>query len=376
MKKNLLTGTLAAVFVLSLLAAASANEHHAAVEAPVVNNAVDQGPHVRVWKKLTKAEDTAEKQVHLQAAPVKEPEAVKAPEKVAHAKVLKKTETAAAKQEAQKLKELQAKLTQAEASVKALQKKLSLAEQHAQDTKKLQAKLARAESSIQMLEKKNSRPGKHGQGMKELQQKLVKAESIIKQLQQKLAQAGQNDKGTKELQTKFAKAESTVRQLQQKLVQAEQHARGSQKLQAKLVQAESVIKQLRANCADVKLKTQETEELQAKLAQAESAVRDLSAKLEQSALSIRNLRDQAAAVKAEIPSGCESLQAQIIGLGRIIGEKDAALNKINKERDHWKINKNILLSKITEQRAGLEKLQEENNALLRDFAAKEKECAE
>jgi DNA repair exonuclease SbcCD ATPase subunit len=352
MNKNLLTGMVAAAFVLSFVAAASGNEHHAAVAAPVVSNAAEKGPHVRVWKKLTESEGAVEEQVHRQAAVVEVKEAVKTPAKVAHPKVLKKSETAAAELEARKLKELQAKFTKAESTVKALQKKLSLAEKQARVSKELQVKLAKAESANQMLEKKASRAGQHTQGTKELQPELTKAKLVIRQLQQKLA-------------------------LTEKQVQ------GSEQLQAKLVKAELLIKELRAKCAGIEAKDRQTKELQAKLGKAESALQDLKEKLKKSALTIRKLHDQVAAadagavqVEAKASTGCESLRAQIIGYERIIGEKDAALKKIGNERDHWKINKNILLSKITEQRAGLEKLQEEHNALLRDFAAREKECVE
>jgi chromosome segregation ATPase len=174
-----------------------------------------------------------------------------------------------------------------------------------------------------------------------------------------------------------------IRQLQQKLALSEKQVQGAEQLQAKLVKAELVIKDLHANCAGIEAKDRQTKELQAKLEKAESSLQDLKEKLKKSSQTISKLQEQVAAAdagavqaEAKASTGCESLRAQIIGYERIIGEKDAALTKIGKERDHWKINKSILLSKITQQRAGLEKLQEEHNALLRDFAVREKECVE
>jgi len=119
------------------------------------------------------------------------------------------------------------------------------------------------------------------------------------------------------------------------------------------------------------------QELQGKFAQAESTIHELEGKLEESALSIRDLDEKVAALnQTRITRKYESIRAQAIGLELIVEERDAALEEINREQDHWKINKDLLLSTIAEQQEGLLKLQEENRGLLRDLAAKKSELAE
>jgi len=183
-----------------------------------------------------------------------------------------------------------------------------------------------------------------------------------------------------ELQGELAKAESSIQVLRGKLSFAEQGAQGMEELQVKLAKAESSIQELRGRLSSAEQGAQGMEELQVKLTKAESSIHDLKGKLEESALSIRDLRGKVAAAESAVDQSrfaheYESVRAQVIGLEKIIEEKNAILEKTGKERDHWKINKDLLLSMITEQQASLLQLQEENRGLLRDLAAKKKELA-
>ena len=218
------------------------------------------------------------------------------------------------------------------------------------------------------------------QRIEELQGELAKAESSIQVLRGKLSFAEQGAQGMEELQVKLAKAESSIQELRGRLSSAEQGAQGTEELQVKLAKAESSIQELRGKLSSVEHGAQGTEELQAKLTKAESSIHDLKGKLEESALSIRDLRGKVAAAESAVDQSrfaheYESVRAQVIGLEKIIEEKNAILEKTGKERDHWKINKDLLLSMITEQQASLLQLQEENRGLLRDLAAKKKELS-
>lgn len=112
---------------------------------------------------------------------------------------------------------------------------------------------------------------------------------------------------------------------------------------------------------------QVTEELQAKLEKAEAAVMDLNEKL---AIA------EAAKDQSKILREYESTRAQVIGLEKIIEEKNATIEETSKELDNWKVNMDVLLSRITEQQDGLQELQNENRELLKELAAKNQELAD
>ena len=78
-------------------------------------------------------------------------------------------------------------------------------------------------------------------------------------------------------------------------------------------------------------------------------------------------------------TGCEELEkarAQIIGLEKIVEEKNAVVEEISRELDRVKINMDVLLSKISDQQDMLQEVQEENSELVKELAAKNEECAD
>jgi len=115
------------------------------------------------------------------------------------------------------------------------------------------------------------------------------------------------------------------------------------------------------------LGARDTEELQARLSKAEAAVMDLQEKLTIA---------EAAADQSKILREYESIRAQVIGLEKIIEEKNATIEETSKELDHWKVNMDVLLSRITEQQDGLQELQNENRELVKELAAKNQELAD
>ncbi len=127
------------------------------------------------------------------------------------------------------------------------------------------------------------------------------------------------------------------------------------------------LQQQLAAATSVEQGIQGTEELQAKLAKAEAAFMDLQEKL---AIA------EAATDESKVLREYESVRAQVIGLEKIIEEKNATIEETSKELDHWKVNMDVLISRITDQQDGLQELQNENRELVKELVAKNQELAD
>lgn len=127
------------------------------------------------------------------------------------------------------------------------------------------------------------------------------------------------------------------------------------------------LQQQLAAATSVQQGTQGSEELQARLAKAEAAVMDLQEKL----AIAETPTDQ-----PKILRDYESVRAQVIGLEKIVEEKNATIEETSKELDHWKVNMDVLISRITDQQDGLQELQNENRELVKELAAKNQELAD
>ncbi len=69
-------------------------------------------------------------------------------------------------------------------------------------------------------------------------------------------------------------------------------------------------------------------------------------------------------------------KAQMMGLEKLLEEKNAAMEETSQEMDRLKINMDVLLSKIADQRDHLQEVQEENRDLIKELAAKNEEIAD
>ncbi|MEA2116308.1 MAG: hypothetical protein U9P36_13130, partial [Thermodesulfobacteriota bacterium] len=127
------------------------------------------------------------------------------------------------------------------------------------------------------------------------------------------------------------------------------------------------LKQQLAAATSVEKGMQGTDELQAKLAKAEAAFMDLQEKL---AIA------EAATDESKVLRDYETVRAQVIGLEKIVEEKNATIEETSKELDHWKVNMDVLISRITDQQDGLQELQNENRELVKELAAKNQELAD
>ncbi len=113
---------------------------------------------------------------------------------------------------------------------------------------------------------------------------------------------------------------------------------------------------------------QEVAELQEKLAATEAANQELAEAVKQA--------EKMQQVQAATIRKLETAEAQIIGLEKIIEEKNAVIEEISRTLDRVKINMDVLLNKIADQQDGLQEIQEENRALIKELAAKNKELAD
>jgi chromosome segregation ATPase len=91
----------------------------------------------------------------------------------------------------------------------------------------------------------------------------------------------------------------------------------------------------------------------------------LLAQLQMAAGTVDELRDE-----------LDACNAQIIGMEKLVDEKNAAMDETSREMDRLQINMDVLLSKIADQRDSLQELQEENRVLAEEMAAKNEEIAD
>ncbi len=115
----------------------------------------------------------------------------------------------------------------------------------------------------------------------------------------------------------------------------------------------------------------------------EQAVAALQAKLDEAQATIAELEKKVASLDESQPSGqgsvlseLETARAQIIGLEKIIEEKNATIEETGRELDHFRVNMDVLLSKIADQRDELQELREENRKLVQELAAKNEQIAD
>lgn len=149
-----------------------------------------------------------------------------------------------------------------------------------------------------------------------------------------------------------------------------------------LSESKAVKQQLHSTAAE---EAQGVQELQAKLEKAESKTRELQAKQEKSEAMIQELQEKTAAAEeaaeaamdqSKLAREYESVRAQVIGLEKIVEEKNATIEETSKELDHWKVNMDVLLSKISDQQDAMQELREENRELVKELTVKNKELAD
>lgn len=120
----------------------------------------------------------------------------------------------------------------------------------------------------------------------------------------------------------------------------------------------------------------------AQLAKLKTGKKQVSETNAKSAQEIAELQKSLAAAEAEnreffaVSRKLETAEAQIIGLEKIIEEKNAVIEEISRTLDRVKINMDVLLNKIADQQDGLQEVQDENRELIKELTVKNKELAD
>lgn len=212
------------------------------------------------------------------------------------------------------------------------------------DNQTLEAKLAERKMNFELL--------------------VQKKDAQIKQLKQKKGSQPKIAKQPARTAKRLARTAKQVAELQDKIIAME--------------------KQFSTALNDAVMKEkQNSKELNAKLKSAATVIQDLQEKLQEktaaadsTAAAVADIRTNNESEQNRIKLELESMNAQILGLEKIVDEKNIALEETSRELDHWKVNMDVLLSRITEQKDGLQELQEENIGLVKELTAKNKELAD
>lgn len=93
-------------------------------------------------------------------------------------------------------------------------------------------------------------------------------------------------------------------------------------------------------------------------------------------LSLQDQLQSTSLTVEQLQEGLNACNAQIIGLEKLVDEKNAEMDETVAEMDRLKINMDVLLSKISEQKDSLQEMQEENRDLAKELAAKNEEIAD
>ncbi len=159
------------------------------------------------------------------------------------------------------------------------------------------------------------------------------------------------------------------------------------KLSAQAAEMGALQKKIAGLQAEIKQKDAQIDELQVAMKKMQSAM----ATMKQAAMAKVSKEEQQEPTvmvvqEADQPSddtaaesGCAELEkakAQIVGLEKLVEEKNTDLEEVSRELDRVKINMDVLLSKIREQQDALQEVQEENAELVKELAAKNEECAD
>ncbi|RUM37162.1 MAG: hypothetical protein DSY58_04275 [Desulfobulbus sp.] len=126
-------------------------------------------------------------------------------------------------------------------------------------------------------------------------------------------------------------------------------------------------------------------ELEQKVSASDASVKELQAKLESSDAMVKDLQTKVEAAEAanaqlldesKVASDYEVARAQVVGLEKIIEEKNAAIEETGRELDRLKVNMDVLLSRIADQQDALQEVSDENRELVQELARKNKELAD
>jgi chromosome segregation ATPase len=173
-------------------------------------------------------------------------------------------------------------------------------------------------------------------------------------------------KSSQAIESQLSGCTSSLQAAKKKKKKFQQRLKASEK---KIVELTAIIKKQADQAASLKLDSQESGNAQAE--EQVAAPKDSE--------KVRSLQDQLQSASLDIDQqqqGIDACNAQIIGLEKMLEEKNAAMEETAREMDRLKINMDVLLSKIGEQQDSLQEMQEENRELVKELAAKNEEIAD
>ncbi len=128
---------------------------------------------------------------------------------------------------------------------------------------------------------------------------------------------------------------------------------------------------------------QEGTQVAAEAVKSSGEIKNVQAQLESSRGEYEILKQRLAAMdvdvkrkQAKLIREADSARAQVIGLEKIIEEKNNSIEDTGKELDRYKINMDVLLARIAEQQDSLRELQGEAKELVKQLADKNAEIAD
>jgi len=244
----------------------------------------------------------------------------------------------------------------------------------------LLAKTANLQKSMQVKEQQLAKARKElvelRKGNKALEAQISERDAAVAALAQKKknlarqiktmkkslkATAGRGQQQVTATQAALQKKEQQVTELKTALHKKEQQLAAAAEA---IEETRAVKKELHSS---VEQGAQNTEELQVKLEKAETTVQELQ---EQLAVA------EAAADQSKLAREYETVHAQVIGLEKIVEEKNATIEETSKELDRWKVNMDVLLTRISEQEDTMQELREESRELVKELAAKNEDLAD
>lgn len=196
-----------------------------------------------------------------------------------------------------------------------------------------------------------------------LQESLAKKENKLLKSRKELVALR---KSSQAIESQLSGCISSSQATQKKKKKFLQKLRASER---KIVELEAIIQKQVDQSASLKRDSQEPTHVQAVeqivLPKESEEVRSLQDQLQSSSLDLDQLQQ-----------GIDACNAQVIGLEKMLEEKNAAMEETAREMDRLKINMDVLLSKIGEQQDTLQEMQEENRELVKELAAKNEEIAD
>ena len=189
-----------------------------------------------------------------------------------------------------------------------------------------------------------------------------------------------------DLEHQLSHARTQLQKIAEQPGQGQEEGRGKDAgVQVGLIETEKELAAARRELAALRKATQA---LEARLSESTAAFQELSTEKEALAQQLKSVQISASAIQEKTSGAApnagdegaagagvlqqrlDEVNAQLLGLEKIVDEKNAAMLEAAIEKERRQINMDVLLSKIVEQQRALQTLQEENRELVKQLAAR------